>query len=176
MALLMGVGIVAVFMAREPAASVRAAATPHPALFTARGLFDAVIGPFVAFFRDHGSWALLMLLAISLYRLPDFVLGPMANPFYADLGIDKDTVGAVRGSFGLVATIVGIAAAGISSRSLRLRSDAAGRRGARAGLEPRVLLPRAARRGPGRLHRGHGDRQLLQRLRRRRADRATCPA
>ena len=72
-----------------------------------------MIGPFVAFFREHGRWALMMLLAISLYRLPDFVLGPMANPFYADLGIDKETVGYVRGTFGLVATIVGIAAAGL---------------------------------------------------------------
>ena len=113
MALLMGVGVVAVLIAREPAASVLAAATPHPALFTPQGLFDALVGPFVAFFRQHGSWALLMLLTISLYRLPDFVMGPMANPFYADLGIDKETVGAVRGSIGLVATIVGIAAAGL---------------------------------------------------------------
>ena len=76
---------------------------------------DAVIGPFIAFFRDHGKWALLMLAAISLYRLPDFLLGPMANPFYSDLGMDKDVVGGVRGSIGLAATIVGIAAAGISS-------------------------------------------------------------
>ena len=113
MALLLGVGVVATLMAREPAASVLAAATPHPALFTPKGLFDAMVGPFVAFFRQHGSWALLMLLTISLYRLPDFVMGPMANPFYADLGIVKETVGAVRGSVGLVATIVGIAAAGL---------------------------------------------------------------
>ncbi len=115
MALLLGVGVVATLMAREPAASVLAAATPHPALFTAKGLFDAVIGPFVAFFRQHGSWALLMLLTISLYRLPDFVMGPMANPFYADLGIAKETVGAVRGSVGLIATILGIAAAGLGA-------------------------------------------------------------
>ncbi|MFC3814362.1 AmpG family muropeptide MFS transporter [Lysobacter sp. GCM10012299] len=115
MAALMGVGVVAVLAAKEPAATVLAAATPHPALFTAKGLFDALVGPFVVFFRDHGAWALLMLLAISLYRLPDFVLGPMANPFYADLGIDKETVGAIRGSFGLMATIVGIAAAGLSA-------------------------------------------------------------
>ncbi|KAF1716465.1 MFS transporter [Pseudoxanthomonas yeongjuensis] len=113
MALLLGVGVVATLMAREPAASVLAAATPHPALFTPKGLFDALVGPFVAFFRQHGSWALLMLLTISLYRLPDFVMGPMANPFYADLGIAKETVGAVRGSVGLVATILGIAAAGL---------------------------------------------------------------
>jgi PAT family beta-lactamase induction signal transducer AmpG len=115
MAVLMGVGTIAVFMAREPEASVRAATTPHPALFTPRGLFDAVLGPFVAFFRDHGWWALLMLAAISLYRLPDFLMGPMANPFYADLGIDKEVVGTVRGSIGLVATILGVAAAGVAS-------------------------------------------------------------
>ena len=41
--------------------------------------------------------ALLMLAAISLYRLPDFVMGPMANPFYHDIGLTKDLVGAVRG-------------------------------------------------------------------------------
>ncbi|MBF6026085.1 AmpG family muropeptide MFS transporter [Lysobacter niastensis] len=113
MAALMGVGVLATFLAREPAASVQAAAAPHPALLTPQGLFDALIGPFLVFFRQHGRWALVMLLAISLYRLPDFVLGPMANPFYADLGMDKETVGAVRGSFGLIATIVGIAAAGL---------------------------------------------------------------
>ncbi|GAA4857964.1 AmpG family muropeptide MFS transporter [Luteimonas vadosa] len=114
MAVLMGVGMVAVAMAREPAASL-AAAQQQTGLWTARGLYDAVLGPFVRFFQSHGRFALVMLLAISLYRLPDFLLGPMANPFYADLGIDKETVGAVRGSIGLVATILGIAAAGISA-------------------------------------------------------------
>ena len=114
MALLMLVGVAATLIAREPAANVRAASgVPHRSMLTPQGLFDAVIGPFVAFFRDHGKFALIMLAAISLYRLPDFMMGPMANPFYADLGIAKDTVGAVRGSVGLVATILGIAAAGL---------------------------------------------------------------
>ena len=113
MAMLMGVGVLATFMAREPAASIQAASQPHPALLTPQGLFDAVIGPFVAFFRRHGQWALLMLAVISLYRLPDFLMGPMANPFYADLGIAKETVGAVRGSAGLVATVLGVAMAGL---------------------------------------------------------------
>ena len=113
MAALMGVGVIAVLMAREPAATALAEARPHAPLLTPQGLFDAVLGPFIAFFRQHGSWAVLILLTISLYRLPDFVMGPMANPFYADLGIAKETVGAVRGSFGLVATIAGVAAAGL---------------------------------------------------------------
>lgn len=113
MAALMGVGVAATLFAREPAASSKPAVQQHASLLTPQGLFDAVVGPFVAFFRDHGKLALLMLLAISLYRLPDFLLGPMANPFYSDLGIGKETVGAVRGSIGLVATVAGVAAAGL---------------------------------------------------------------
>lgn len=113
MGLLMGVGVVAVLFAREPAVSVAEAAAPHASFLSPRGLFDAVVGPFIAFFRQHGQLALLILLVISLYRLPDFLLGPMANPFYADLGIDKGTVGTVRGSVGLIATVLGVAAAGV---------------------------------------------------------------
>src|SRR5690606_27225043 len=69
--------------------------------------------PFIAFFRTHGSWALMMLAAISLYRLPDFVMGPMNNPFYADVGIAKEFVGEVRASVGLASSLLGIAAAGL---------------------------------------------------------------
>ncbi|HEY6544076.1 MAG TPA: MFS transporter [Dokdonella sp.] len=115
MALLMGIGVCATLAAREPAADPRIASATSRSLRGVRGVLDALVGPFVAFFREHGRWALLMLLAISLYRLPDFVLGPMANPFYADLGIAKDVVGGVRGSFGLVATIAGVAAAGLAA-------------------------------------------------------------
>lgn len=111
MAVAMLVGVAATLMAREPATTVRA--PEHGSLLTLQGLLDAVIGPFVAFFRQHGSWALLMLATISLYRLPDFVMGPMANPLYADLGIAKDVVGTIRGGPGLVATVAGIAAAGL---------------------------------------------------------------
>ena len=83
-----------------------------------RRFFDAVVGPFIAFFRAHGWLALLMLAAISLYRLPDFMMGPMANPYYHDLGLTKQTVGAVRGSVGLIATFAGIAAGGFCSVKL----------------------------------------------------------
>src|SRR5690606_7841755 len=50
MAALMGVGVVAVALAREPAASLEAASA-QPAVWTLRGLSDALLGPFVAFFR-----------------------------------------------------------------------------------------------------------------------------
>ena len=115
MAALMGVGLLAaLFIAKEPVGShdVDAAAGP---MWTASGMFDAIVGPFVAFFRTHGKWALLMLAAISLYRLPDFVMGPMNNPFYADIGISKEFVGEIRASIGLLASVLGIAAAGVSA-------------------------------------------------------------
>ena len=116
MALLMGVGVLAaLLLAREPAASRSPQVAGHVPLWTISGLFDAIVGPFLAFFRTHGKWALLMLAAISLYRLPDFVMGPMNNPFYADIGISKEFVGEVRASLGLVASVLGIAAAGISA-------------------------------------------------------------
>jgi len=109
----MAVGMIATWFAKEPR---RADAVTddkrREALWTARGFFDAVVGPFIAFFRAHGWLALVMLAAISLYRLPDFMMGPMANPFYHDLGLTKQTVGVVRGSIGLIATFAGITAGG----------------------------------------------------------------
>jgi MFS transporter, PAT family, beta-lactamase induction signal transducer AmpG len=114
MAVLMALGIIATLFAAEPA---RADAVLHtkPPLWTLRGLADAIIGPFVDFFAKHKTAGLVMLLMVALYRLPDFVMGPMYNPFYHDLGLSKDTVAWVRGSFGLVATFLGIAASGLSA-------------------------------------------------------------
>ncbi len=116
----MAVGIVATWLAKEPE---RADATTgekkrEAQFWTLRGFFDAVVGPFIAFFRAHGWLAVVMLAAISLYRIPDFMMGPMANPYYHDLGLTKQTVGAVRGSIGLFATFAGIAAGGYCSLKL----------------------------------------------------------
>jgi PAT family beta-lactamase induction signal transducer AmpG len=116
MAVLMAVGIGASLMAIEPTRSKKAFESKAEApLWSGRGLFDAVIGPFTEFFRTYGWIALLMLAMISFYQLPEFVMGPMANPFYHDLGLSKDAVGAVRGSIGLVASLIGIAAGGFST-------------------------------------------------------------
>lgn len=125
MAVLMAVGVLATLLAFEPE---RADAVLHhkPPLWTVRGVTDAVIGPFVDFFTKHKSVGLLMLLMVALYRLPDFVMGPMYNPYYHDLGISKDTVALLRGSVGLVATFAGIAVGGISA--------------VRVGLLPSLLI------------------------------------
>ncbi len=119
---LMAIGLAACFLAAEPvkADEVMQHKEEEAPLWTARGFFDAVTGPFITFFRTHGSIALVILAAISLFQLPNFVSGPMYNPMYVDLGLTKDMVGAVRGSFGLVGTFLGVAAGGYLSLRLGL--------------------------------------------------------
>jgi PAT family beta-lactamase induction signal transducer AmpG len=107
----MAIGLAATWFALEPKRADQVLQTKPP-LWTPRGLFDAVIGPFIEFFREHKALGLLMLLGIAVYRLPDFVMGPMYNPYYHDLGLTKDMVAAVRGSLGLAAAIGGVAWAG----------------------------------------------------------------
>ncbi len=116
----MAIGLAASFIAREPvrADAVIAHKVDEEPLWSFRGFFDAVAGPFIAFFKTHGKAALLMLLAISLYRLPDFVRGPMTNPFFHDIGMSKDVIGAARATIGLASTFLGIAAGGFLSLRL----------------------------------------------------------
>ncbi len=119
---LMGIGLAAIFLAAEPIqadAVMRRKGVETP-LWTPRGFFDAVAGPFIVFFKTHGANAILILLAISLFQRPNFVSGPMYNPMYVDLGLSKDVVGAVRGSVGLVGVFLGVAAGGYLSLRLGL--------------------------------------------------------
>ncbi|HZV83813.1 MAG TPA: MFS transporter [Brevundimonas sp.] len=110
----MSIAIIATLFAKEPLdRSDIAKATGGAAPWTPRGMFDVVVGPFLNLLKTHKTAALLMLAAISLYRLPDFVMGPIVGPFYIELGLTKDAIGAMRLSFGLAGSIAGIAAGGL---------------------------------------------------------------
>ncbi len=117
MAILMGIGFFATWKATEPvrADQVMGAKEAVSPLWSLRGFFDAVAGPFVVFFRTHRWLGILMLAVISLYQVPNFVSGPMTNTFYHDLGLSKDAVGGIRASVGLAFSLIGIAAGGISA-------------------------------------------------------------
>lgn len=73
---------------------------------------EPVIGPIVSFGKSHGAAAAIMLFMIILYRLPEFVMGPMATPFYHDLGFSKDFVGSIRLTSGLAGTLAGMTVGG----------------------------------------------------------------
>ena len=121
MAALMLVGMAAALAAAEPNPQTSAVAQSSGApvadapLWTAQGLYQAIIGPFAAFLKAHGGKAALLLAAVSLYRMPDFVMGPMINPFYLDLGITREAIGGMRATVGLIATSIGVAAGGLAA-------------------------------------------------------------
>src|SRR5262249_15283979 len=69
MAVLMAIGMAASLVAVEPARA-KAGFESASSLWTFHGLADAITGPFIEFFRVHGSTALVLLPAIRLYRLP----------------------------------------------------------------------------------------------------------
>jgi PAT family beta-lactamase induction signal transducer AmpG len=105
MAALMGVGIVTVLMTREPAQ-----ADIPASVGVANWLKTAVIAPFADFLgRPH--WAAILLFVV-LYKFGDALAGVMTNPFYVDLGFSKTEVANVSKIFGVIATLVGVAAGG----------------------------------------------------------------
>ena len=115
---LMVVGVAAALMAREPARAdeVMEAKSALARIHPVRAVGDAVVGPFVAFFRAHGlGLAALMLGMITLYHLSDYMRGPMSNPYYKALGIGKPTIAAVRATIGLSGSLAGIALGGAAS-------------------------------------------------------------
>ena len=77
------------------------------------GFSDAVLSPFVEFFRRVGKLGLLILLLIAVYKLSDITMGVMANPFYLDLGFSKTDIADVTKVFGFFMTIVGAALGGV---------------------------------------------------------------
>ena len=79
------------------------------------GWFTAsVVGPFVDFFKRYGSFALTMLAFIALFRISDYVLGILANPFYLDVGFSKAQIASVAKLYGLWIALFGIAGGGWS--------------------------------------------------------------
>ena len=101
MALTMLLGMLTTLFAPEPGIP---AGTPTT-------LQDAVVQPFVDYFRRHH--ALLILLFILLYKVGDTMASHMTIPFYLDIGFSKTEIGAVVKLFGFWATIIGSIIGGI---------------------------------------------------------------
>ncbi|MBA3010742.1 MAG: MFS transporter [Proteobacteria bacterium] len=77
LALMMGIGIVTCLLVGEP--DVEKGPT--------RSLKEAVVEPFMEFFKRHG--ALLVLLFILLYKIGDNMAGAMTIPFILKMGFSK---------------------------------------------------------------------------------------
>ncbi len=110
MALLMGIGLLTALFA--PKVEVREYEPPAAAPLS-ETITKSIVGPFRDFFSRYGVHAIVILLFISLFRVPDFLMGYMTGPLYIELGYDKTTIGAVRSGAGLFATLFGVFLGGV---------------------------------------------------------------
>ncbi len=117
MAVCMSVGLVTVLIIREPETASRKGmgwGRTGPAAARLAGWFgDAVVGPFVEFFKRNGRFAILLLAFIGLSRVSDLLLGIMANPFYLDIGYTLIEIANVAKIFGFGITIGGALMGGV---------------------------------------------------------------
>lgn len=119
MAVCMGVGMLTTLLAKEPPVPEGSAVDER--IFDdgfVRWFVNSVVGPFVDFFKRYGRFALTMLLFIALYRISDYVLGILANPFYDDIGFTKSQVASVAKLYGLWVALIGIAGGGVAIAKL----------------------------------------------------------
>ncbi|MEO0614913.1 MAG: MFS transporter [Pseudomonadota bacterium] len=105
MALLMSIGLIAVLLSPEPQ---RAPKKSHANYLD--WLIANVVQPFLEFFKRHGWVTLLILAYVTSFRISDYVAGVLANPFYLDLGFEKADVATIAKVYGLVVSLIGIAA------------------------------------------------------------------
>ncbi len=78
----------------------------------AKWFTHAIAEPFGDFFKRYGMFAIVMLAFISLYRLSDYVLGILANPFYSEIGYTNLQIALIAKGYGLWVGLVGIGAGG----------------------------------------------------------------
>jgi len=82
---------------------------------------NSIIEPLKDFFTRFGiKMASILLLIVATYRLTDIVMGPMANPFYIDMGYTLEEIGYIVKVVALIATIFGVFLGGILIKRIGL--------------------------------------------------------
>jgi PAT family beta-lactamase induction signal transducer AmpG len=137
MAALVGVGLATTLLVTEPAAALTRRSLDQearviawlerkahwPAAFRqASGWFvGAVVCPFTDFFERNGARVAVLTLAfVATYRLAEFAMGSMTNPFYLDMGFSLKEIAAIAKGFGVFMSILGALVGGVAVARLGL--------------------------------------------------------
>jgi MFS transporter, PAT family, beta-lactamase induction signal transducer AmpG len=130
MAALVSVGIVTTLLIKEPHPGVpkesmareervvlwleSRAHWPQPLLNAGEWFMGAVVCPLLDFFARYGAaLAILTLLFVGSYRLTDFTMGSMVNPFYIDHGYTLTNIATIVKVYGLLMSLFGVFIAGV---------------------------------------------------------------
>lgn len=115
MASLVGIGMIATFIAPEPARPPEAAPDRTDAKKTKDGILatlkHTVVAPLTEFVSRPGAWWILVF--VLFYKYGDAVAGAMANPFYYQIGFSGVEIASITKVFGVAATLAGIVAGGV---------------------------------------------------------------
>lgn len=117
MAALMVVGIATTLANPEPDTPPLPAAADGGPGGTLGWLRTAVVAPLADFVARQPAWPAILLFVL-LYKLGDAFIGPMANPFYIEMGFSKVEIANVTKLFGAAATIAGSFAGGLLAARL----------------------------------------------------------
>lgn len=82
----------------------------QPGLYLAHAFGD----PLKDFFSRFGRAAAMMILLICFYRISQFVMAVMLNPYYLDLGFSLSEVASVRKFYGAAMDMTGVLIGGIA--------------------------------------------------------------
>ena len=118
MAACMGVGVVTVLFVAEPArrSTVRAFSGLTGWLRT------TYVEPLADIIQRYGRYALAILALVGLFRISDYLMGPMSMPFYLDMGFTKVEIANIAKIYGTAATLAGTMAGGLLVGRFGLRA------------------------------------------------------
>ena len=115
------IGMIAILCSKEPAQNEKKAQISYSGPLRKRikkFLLTAVYDPFKDFMRKS-DWGIILLF-IFFYRMSDAYMGPMAYPFYDDMGFSKREIASITKIYGVAATIGGTLLGGIVVNRLGL--------------------------------------------------------
>ncbi len=118
-ALLMGVGLAATILAREPEGGERPPV--KDAREVANRVFVTAYGAFEDFLTRPSAVAILLF--VLLFKFCDAFAGVLTAPFVLKIGFDKETYAAIVKGVGFIAAILGGFAGGMIARALPLSTS-----------------------------------------------------
>jgi len=65
------------------------------------------LNPFMDIATRYNNRIYLILLLVMSYRFSDYILGPMAMPFYRETGFTKDQIAVITNAFGISVSLAG---------------------------------------------------------------------
>lgn len=100
----------------------RKAHWPTPLRRAGGWLVGAALCPLLDFFARNGAlYGGLILAFVGTFRLTDYTMGVMANPFYLDVGYSLQEIAIVAKGYGVIASVIGVVVGGYGVAQLGVR-------------------------------------------------------